>query len=548
MLLTGSSFFNVMDGRQRLLALVLLLIVTTTVLSVMALGNLTTAIIGVVILGTLWITRSVWSPDETVQTKLGTASLKVVASATIAYFKLFEPDKHRLAGVAAHSFGVSVPKPLLESWVPAAIVFGSIAFVIVVLNFFARQPLAAGGRRIPDDPALRRKNFRRRLDGFCRSLLVDLNTINYETQWSSEHFVPLDADVEVVSARRKFRRITDLLSSIRRNRNDRLFLVLGDPGSGKSVALRVLCERLLSDVNSNGKIPIYINLKEWTVRDAWSHDNPPTSVQLRSFIISNLKARLGATAIEFIDDYFPRMLDNGMFFIVFDSFDEIPAILDVNDSSWLIEQLSSVFEQFFFGGTDSKGIIASRYFRRPRLHINNEISTLSLRPFSEPKIAKSLNSYEHIARPTINQIFSVRNDLIPLARNPFTASLIVDFLRQRRQALPDTQSDIYRSYIDHRLEVVQEVLDDNGLEVADVLACAIAMAGFMFEAPDVGLEVPVVELEKQFPQLRVSAVVEVLVAAKIGRRGGLARGRFSFVHRRFNEYFFVRYLVAQGGW
>ena len=52
-----------------------------------------------------------------------------------------------------------------------------------------------------------------------------------------QYFTPLEAEVEIKSSKKSKRANTDLLKAIRSSK-DRLFLVLGDPGSGKSVALR----------------------------------------------------------------------------------------------------------------------------------------------------------------------------------------------------------------------------------------------------------------------------------------------------------------------
>ncbi len=58
----------------------------------------------------------------------------------------------------------------------------------------------------------------------------------------------------------------------------------------------------------------------------------------------------------------------------------------------------------------------------------------------------------------------------------------------------------------------------------------------MFETPGYGLDISTTELEKRLPDYPIQDVVKILVKSKLGREG---KGRFSFIHRRFNEFFVV---------
>lgn len=84
----------------------------------------------------------------------------------------------------------------------------------------------------------------------------------------------------------------DLISAMRSDKSSRVFLVLGDPGAGKSVSLRRLCKQMLAEVHKTGRVPIYINLKEWTSHHSWCEEYPPTQDDLYNFVVQNLKDRL----------------------------------------------------------------------------------------------------------------------------------------------------------------------------------------------------------------------------------------------------------------
>lgn len=89
------------------------------------------------------------------------------------------------------------------------------------------------------------------------------------------------------------------------------------------MALRKLCRDLLREVNLTGKIPIYVNLKEWSDGMAWTHQCPPTEAELRKFMLQTVRARVSHRSRAFLDTYFEKMLDDGRLFLILDSFDEM---------------------------------------------------------------------------------------------------------------------------------------------------------------------------------------------------------------------------------
>jgi hypothetical protein len=133
---------------------------------------------------------------------------------------------------------------------------------------------------------------RRLLDAFCKELGLHLDDLDEKSRWEHSRFVPLDAEVNVLSGDRKRRRVMDLFAGIRAYRRARLFLVIGDPGSGKSVALRKLSRELLAKAQHPKQIPIYVNLREWSPAEPWSKDNPPIEEHLREFLRRSVKERV----------------------------------------------------------------------------------------------------------------------------------------------------------------------------------------------------------------------------------------------------------------
>ena len=152
--------------------------------------------------------------------------------------------------------------------------------------------------------------------------------------------------------------------------------------------MRKVAADLLEAVPKIGKIPIYINLKEWRASSEWTIEVPPTDRDLLDFVKERISA-IDLFAAHFASLYFDRLLQDGRLFFSFDSFDEIPAVLDVSESSWLISRLSEVLIRFLSVSANAQGIIASRLYRRPRLEGIN-ICQLQIRPFTDYQIKNAL--------------------------------------------------------------------------------------------------------------------------------------------------------------
>ena len=155
---------------------------------------------------------------------------------------------------------------------------------------------------------------------FCNVLRTHLIDLNQRMNWSDAHFVPLDAEVEENWGARTTKRHSNLLQAIRSDKVSQALLVLGDPGSGKSVALRKLALELLDEVELTERVPIYVNLKEWARSKEWTKDNPPVPDDLFVFIRDYIISNLDFFERELVNASYPRMFRHGRFFFMLDSF------------------------------------------------------------------------------------------------------------------------------------------------------------------------------------------------------------------------------------
>ncbi|MCP4402492.1 MAG: NACHT domain-containing protein [bacterium] len=530
------NFFAGMSGRQRLFALVFpfsLLIIRFT-------KGSNAALVTFALVVTLLITRRIWLPEGYGKTMVRQISLGIVV-ATAWSFSLWN---HFVESVIAPAVFQRLQQtfPSLAEYHPPseALSYAILVFVLIgifLVNYFMRDKTAMGTHQTPLEKEFPEKTFKQRLEGFCRVLSDDLQSIDLGTDWDEENFIPLDAEVEMQSGKKRSKKVADLLTTIKSDRKSDVFLILGDPGSGKSVALRKLCQDLLKEVDKTGKVPLYINLREWQSDEPWTEDHPPTFKHLYDFVLKNLKER--GEDDGFLDDCFKPMLTNGRFFIVLDSFDEIPAVLDADSSSWLIDALSDVIYKFWSGANESRGVLASRIFRKPT-HKFQAQTTLEIRPFTDLKIK------EIFEKNLINDpLFKNRLELVPIARTPFTAGLLINYAKEHDNRLPETQAEMYADYISRCLKKCSTEIKKQNLSIGRILQRAEDIANFMITTPEYGLDVPIEALELKFGEGFITEEISILTFARLGRGRSdrSSKKRFSFVHRRFQEYFITQRLL-----
>ena len=219
-----------------------------------------------------------------------------------------------------------------------------------------------------------------------------------------------------------------------------------------------------------------------------SEEAPPTVNDLRNFVISNLRNRDIITN-KFFERYFDRLHESGRLYYVFDSFDEIPAVLDEKENSILIRKLSEVIFKFIKGARqrNSQGILASRIFRKPTYEFQTKV-VLEIRPFSEEKIIQSLKNNGVYNDELIKKLFS-RIELYPIAKNPFTATLLSEYIGTSRSRLPESQIEIYDSFIENTINACSDRIEKKSLSKEVIISCCLAIANEMFTK--YGLEAPI---------------------------------------------------------
>ena len=452
---------------------------------------------------------------------------------------------------------------------------------IIVFIFDAKDNTAIGIHSPDGDPEFRNKTFKERNDNFCKILAQRIERINISLNWNDSLYIPIAAEVEM-SKGKDIKRYNDMLKCLKDNRSTHprlysivrylkfnflgkirpinnallyieqiinrknVYLVLGDPGSGKSVSLRKLCYDLLKETHITGKTPVYINLKTWSSQNTeWSENNKPNMKDLLQYIKAELYGEGDYFTDDFLNHYFQKMLDDGRWYFIFDSFDEMPCLMDSKKNNELIRHISGLLYEFLTGPNQSGGIIASRMYNRPTDSLR-QTYTLNLKKFNDQRIRSMIKKYISFdTSKIVKSLFRDRHDLIGLCRNPFHLALLIEYLKKRNYTLPNNQFDLFKYFIDNRLKTSEPRIVRNELSIENVYDAAIELAVIMQDNSNYGLELP---LEKIYEISNDPVIWEkrlsVLEYTKICRFGG-NRQTISFVHRRFQEFFYVEAIIKK---
>lgn len=99
--------------------------------------------------------------------------------------------------------------------------------------------------------------------------------------------------------------------------------------------------------------------------------------------------------------------------------------MDNPENAWIIETLSDVIGQFLRGAHASRGIVASRYFKRPTDRLAAG-SVYRIKPFDDARIRTVLKLVGMRTDEQVRHVFRSRPDLVSAATNPLNCEPTCD--------------------------------------------------------------------------------------------------------------------------
>lgn len=413
--------------------------------------------------------------------------------------------------------------------------------------------------------------FLRRRSLLAGRMLDQLVALDSHESWQDSRFTELEAEVEVVGGRERiFRRLQHSPTrrgALRREKSltqalgrsgDYLVMLAGDPGSGKSIALRHLATQLARRVSRNGassaEIPVYVNLK------GFRPDGAPTPDAVGQFI-QDAVSRFNDIDIEAFVREALRLGGAGAtrrsgpgWLLLFDSFDEIPEILSATDASSTVRAYAQAIADFVAIRHDRvRAIVASREFRGPAGFGLARFRIVNLTDPQQKILVRRAVPDSATRRLVTESAALPPAGFAQLLRNPMFLSLVCEHANLTGQ-FPETVHEAYETCMTARIEKhIKAVGNKYGLTTAQLRAWAETAAFCMAVSDGLGLSPSRLELAKAMAQAggpgsgQATDALDALVLAKLARDtdqlAGSGGPTFTFTHRRVQEYFATRVLL-----
>jgi hypothetical protein len=412
-------------------------------------------------------------------------------------------------------------------------------------------------------PEKRQRAAVRRL--FARHLRTEIETRNRLENWRDEEFTELEAEVEAEGGRRSavpfvrrsggVRRESSLTTALQRS-TERLILVQGEPGSGKSVALRHVAHQLADKASYahrlDRKLPVYVNLKEISR----SSDQAIDRDLIRNFVLKSLNRVNDRSVTEFLEVNFDDGIRDGSWVFLFDSFDEIPDVLSSTEADETVLAYSNAISDFLSGLNACRGVVASREYRGPASQGWRAFRVLQLSTARQNRLIRlAFMNYPARVESLQAGLSAATDDVRSMTRNPMLLGLLCEHVRLGH-TFPQTAYEVYSKYIEYRFaKDAYRVVERHGIDTNQVRDIAEKIAFTMAAEPALGLNPKRVDvlpaLQRQGFNIAKSRLIRAFNALeymKIGRADNAVideeAREFTFAHRRFQEYFATAIVIS----
>ena len=448
------------------------------------------------------------------------------------------------------------------AWI--TVILSSLSLIATVLGLSAKAIKVGREDIVPYFYNVEKKKRRTQRQRFAEHIEYGIRRLNSLETWSDYRFTELEAEVEAEGSRRiwlpfftrydQLRRESSLSKAIQRS-TERLILLEGEPGSGKSVALRhvtlKMAQKAVKARNLQFVIPLYINLKSLE-----RGDNEPIDQNLiYQFVLRTLNRANDRDIEAFLEVEFDRGLQDGTWLFLFDSFDEIPEILSSTEANELIVSYAEAIYDFLHGMNKCRGIIASREYRGPRYLGWPRFRVLPLSEKRQTELIRRSNPKNAYESMIIGGLGAAVLGMRSMASNPMYLGLLCEYV-QKKEQFPQNPYEVFDVYIQYRLDHDADRLQNRfGFNSTMLREAAEKIAFCMTSNSELSLNPNRDELEAKMQQQGLGlgdqfhSLLDALQFLKLARTeteisSGEAQS-FTFAHRRFQEYFATSIILRE---
>ncbi|MDG4795466.1 NACHT domain-containing protein [Micromonospora sp. WMMD1082] len=456
--------------------------------------------------------------------------------------------------------------PAWAPWLFAALIVAGMLLSLapIVRGATAAVRYAKGWLDRRRDP---RRARRRAL--FADHIESQLRRLDEKEEWRDHRFARLEAEVEMEGGRSRFlprwaysrrndlRREKSLSRALQRS-NERLVILQGEPGSGKSVALRnaarALATRAMRRPRLDSRIPLYVNLKE--LRPIDSRLDAGT---IRTYVLDQLNKANSRDVEQFLSDEFTPGMRDGTWLFLFDSFDEIPEVLTATELDATVGLYADALYDFLHGMNISAGVVASREFKGPRRFGWPRFTVQRLTERQKRELIRKADLAAAAEAQVHGALASADPMVTRLSGNPMLLGLLCEHVRTTG-SFPTASHTIFETFVQNRLERDQErLLRRYAVDPNELRLVAEEIAFHLTAESGIGLSPSRAEVARLLDgrhiagqlinPVRLDRLLDALEYVKLaqapeGSRSDYRRP-FTFAHRRFQEYFATCVVIRE---
>jgi hypothetical protein len=389
----------------------------------------------------------------------------------------------------------------------------------------------------------------------ARLLLQDLDLLEDELHWQRDSFADVRVTIEARDTPKRLRsRLllgsspityrTRSLSKALEREHERVVLLQGTPGSGKSVAMRhfarVVLERAAKARFARHPLALCVSL-----RDFEATPSNVTATNLRSYIESQVNSEEAAELSEYLKDGLAKDLVSGDVIVLLDSFDEIPAVFGTQEIDAAVRPYVRAISSLMGGGS-ARCVVSSRDYKGPRVEGWTRLELLGLSFDEQVRMLSRYGLSDEQLKLVEPLLRDPRAGFSPDMRNPLQLALLASFVKAHNRR-PLRPSELFDDYV---TSAINEAALGNEASVRALQSGLQAFAFGLMKRPDAGLSTAPSELKACLREVTANdrGATDLLEIAKKSKllietaaRPGEEK-RLAFVHRRVQEYFATVYV------